>query len=680
MKSSPSYHTDKRTTHRKKLSRKFLLRLVIIIFFGQALATGWSLYENKRVQERDISEKLALCGKQLGALAVVSRESYDFTYLGQLIDELAKDPDILRITYVDKGMVIIDRKHATYPDTYAKLDIPVMSGAETVGKIAFEYSNARVAKNLSQLALTTSILQGTLLLCLIFFVYYFFNRDIGSKVSAINASISQVKSGDLSSRNFMDTDDEFGSISNGLKLLIEWLATTVGKFKDISGNVSAATDHLNKTFKDVINGVNRQQLSTDNALISVQNTIDSLQHVIAATDDLQELSAESTSALNEILTASRGVVSKMERLSGDVNSSYESVLIISKSSRDVAAVAAKATNSMEFADQAVSSINLSVSRIGSIVKETTDLSVKTNSIIAERGIVSVRDAIESMQRIDQLVASLSATVANLGARSKDIAKVLDVIKEVTEQTKLLSLNAQILSGQAGEHGRPFAVVAAEMKTLSDKTATSTKEIETIISTIQQEIRIAVDSASATSGMVTEGKTVAARANDALHTIQEASHRSSEMVKNIEEVAFEQNEDLGKIVHAFDEIRNLIQEVNRATSEEGESMAGLLDGFGTIRDATEVTRLASEKQAKSIQLISENLALANDKTVVIADASKQQQAVGDEMVKAMKRVIQIGAETVNGVRDVSHRIVAIGNEVDALHREIKAFKIEEEPPH
>ncbi len=679
MEQIPSNPSALRAKSSRKLSRTFLSRLIVIISIGQILSIGWSLYENKKVQEQDIRDKLSLCGKQLGAVAVVSRDSFDFTYLGQLIDELVKDEDILRITYIDKGLPVIDRKLGKKPDKFFTLDIPVMVGATNTGKIVFEYTNERVEKNLVKLAVMTISLQGTILVCLSFFVYFFFNRDIGSKVTAINYQMNQAINGDLSSRNSVITDDEFGSISNGLNLLIDWLATTIGKFEAISGNVAEATDHLNKTFKEVINGVNRQQLSTDNALISVQNSIDSLQQVIEFTDDLKELSSESTLSLHEILTASRGVVFKMERLSKYVNSSYETVLVISNSSKDVSAVAGSATNSMEYADQAVSSINHSVSRIGSIVKETTELSVKTNSIIAERGIISVRDAIESMQRIDHLVASLSTTISSLGARSKDIAKVLDVIKEVTEQTKLLSLNAQILSGQAGEYGRPFAVVAAEMKTLSDKTATSTKEIETIISAIQNEIRTAVASANATSDMVTEGKTVAARANDALQNIQEASHRSTEMVKTIEEVAVEQNEDLVKIVHAFDEIRNLIQEVNRATSEEDKSMSDLLEGFRITRDAMEVTRLASEEQARSIQLISENISLANDKTMVIADASKQQHVVSDEMVKAMKRVIQIGAETVTGVRDVSHRIVTIGREADALHREIKAFKIEEQTP-
>jgi methyl-accepting chemotaxis protein len=64
-------------------------------------------------------------------------------------------------------------------------------------------------------------------------------------------------------------------------------------------------------------------------------------------------------------------------------------------------------------------------------------------IIADQGVKSVNDAIDSMQNIDQLVTSLSTTITILGGRSNDIARILEVIKEVTEQTKLLSLNAQI---------------------------------------------------------------------------------------------------------------------------------------------------------------------------------------------------------------------------------------------
>jgi methyl-accepting chemotaxis protein len=246
---------------------------------------------------------------------------------------------------------------------------------------------------------------------------------------------------------------------------------------------------------------------------------------------------------------------------------------------------------------------------------------------------------------------------------------------VTEQTKLLSLNAQILSGQAGVYGRPFAVVAAEMKALSNKTAISTKEIEAIVTAIQGEMSSAVSSAIATSKMVSEGKTVAVKVNQALLRIQEASQQSTQMVGTIQVVADDQNHDLQGIIKAFDEIKILIKEVNRATGVQNDGIKGLQQDFDTIREATTITRSASASQVRSIQLISENFIMANDKTYEIATATKKQRTTSEEMITAMEKVNKISMETVKGVTDVATRIGGISDAVNSLHHEIETIKTE-----
>lgn len=662
---------------KSNLSKKFLFRLLFIIFVGQCISMGWSYRDSQRSMTADLLEKVSLSGKQLASIAVISRRDFDFTYLGQLIDEMAKDPDISRIIFIDSGITLIDRKKnpkATGPESVGKVDIPVMAGAEKAGNIIIEYNNARILTLIRQQMVINAGLQAVIFAFVSYFVYFFFNRYIGTKVADINRGISGVSSGDLTVRMKRTSDnDEFTVISEGLELLVEWLASTVVKIKTISTSVTGATDHLNKTFKELTSGANRQKISSDNALISIQEALYSLDQVIESTDSLLKLSDKSMQSLNGIHQLSSGVQEKMDRLGKHVNSSYETVRHLSSSSRELSSMAVSASDSMSDAATAVSKINESVGRIGGIVRETTELSVNTTKIIADRGIVSVTEAIDTMQKIDTHVASLSTTIGSLGTRSKDIAKVLDVIKEVTEQTKLLSLNAQILSGQAGESGKPFAVVAAEMKALSEKTAISTREIESIVYALQNEIGTAVTSTKATSEMVLEGKSVAQKANDALSTIQSSSRQSTQMVKTIESVAVDQNRNLEQIAGAFAEIQKLIMQVNLATKQEEEGVNLLFQSFGSIRTAVDDAKTAYSDQTRSIQAISENLAATDEKTRDIADASHRQHEMNEELVRIMKRVIQIGAESLKGVNDVSGRIVAISKELESLNNEMKSFR-------
>jgi methyl-accepting chemotaxis protein len=673
----PNKQSTPAASFRMSLSRRFLLRLLAILFLGQCLTLGWSLYLNHDIQGAGVREKLTLCGKQMGAVALVSRTSFDFTYLGQLADELLKDPDIDRVSYIDTGVPILDVKNSAIHADPLKIEIPVLVGTDKVGSIEIYYSLARVNGNIVSQARISAALTAILFLFLVLFTKFFFNRDIGSKIALINANLNQVSSGDLTNRSKLVTGDELGSISAGLDYVVDWLSTTVIRIKGISASVAAATGHLSRTFKTLIDGVTQQQDATEHALLSVQNALASQQQIITATEDLLGLSGESTTALGDILVASKGVVDKMDRLGINVDSSCSTISELSRTSSEVSAMAARANGSVEDADLAISGISSSVSKIGSIVRDTTLVSAEMDRIISDQGVKSVNDAIDSMQNIDQLVTSLSATISSLGGRSNDIARILEVIKEVTEQTKLLSLNAQILSAQAGIYGHPFAVVSAEMKALSNKTALSTKEIETIVSAIQREMSSAVNSAIAASEMVSEGKSVAEKVSQALLRIQEASRQSNQMVGTIQVVANNQDQDLQGIIRVFDEIKTLIKEVNRATRVENDGIKGLQQDFDTIRAATSITRSASESQVKSIQLISENFLMANDKTSEIATATKKQHAVSVEMITAMEKVSRISSETVKGVTDVATRISGISDEVHSLHHEIEMIKTETE---
>jgi two-component system, sensor histidine kinase len=165
------------------ISGRFLRRLFIILFLGKCLTLGWSLHSNKSVQEKDVRDKITLCGKQLTAVAVVSRTTFDFTYLGQLTDELMKDRDIVRITYIDNGITIVDSQKSPPISSTLKVELPVLAGTEKVGSVCIYYSLARVRENVLSHAIVSTVLSGVLFLILFVFTRFFFNREIGSKMT-----------------------------------------------------------------------------------------------------------------------------------------------------------------------------------------------------------------------------------------------------------------------------------------------------------------------------------------------------------------------------------------------------------------------------------------------------------------------------------------------------------------
>ena len=201
---------------------------------------------------------------------------------------------------------------------------------------------------------------------------------------------------------------------------------------------------------------------------------------------------------------------------------------------------------------------------------------------AERGMRSVQETVHGIKQIQDSFVGLEQVIARLDAQSQSIGTVLSVIEGVVEQTNLLALNAAIISSHAGEHGRAFAVVAEEVKNLSDRTAGSTREIGVLIREVQLEIANAVQSVSDGGERVNRGVAVSLEAGEVLNTMAESARLSHSTAKEIVVASGEQANGLKRVDLAMVQVRQIAQQLSRGTREQDNAGAETSRGVERMR--------------------------------------------------------------------------------------------------
>ncbi|NUT88543.1 methyl-accepting chemotaxis protein [Pseudomonas corrugata] len=180
---------------------------------------------------------------------------------------------------------------------------------------------------------------------------------------------------------------------------------------------------------------------------------------------------------------------------------------------------------------------------------------------AQQGEKVMQGTIHTIARMRGEIANTATVIRRLEADSGRIGKVLEVIRGIAEQTNLLALNAAIEAARAGEAGRGFAVVADEVRSLAQRTASSIIEINQIIQTVQ-------------TGAV-----------DAAQAIESGQSRSEESVEQVTQA--------GAMLERITQAVEAIRDMNRQIATAAEEQTSVAEDIS--RNLTEITCIASTNQ-------------------------------------------------------------------------------------
>ncbi len=185
---------------------------------------------------------------------------------------------------------------------------------------------------------------------------------------------------------------------------------------------------------------------------------------------------------------------------------------------------------------------------------------------ADQGHRVVEETMQMIQRAAETTSLAARQIEALGQSSEQIGRIVGVIDEIAGQTNLLALNAAIEAARAGEQGRGFAVVAGEVRRLAERTTAATKEIASMIQTVQRETSEAVKSMEHGRTDVVAGLSRAQECGSALDEIVQLARQAGSMVLQIASSAKEQTSVAEQVTKSMHSISDFNQHATNAGEE------------------------------------------------------------------------------------------------------------------
>ncbi|MBF0101712.1 MAG: HAMP domain-containing protein [Desulfobacterales bacterium] len=412
-------------------------------------------------------------------------------------------------------------------------------------------------------------------------------RSISQPIHHLGQVVISLASGELNTRSSVQSQDEIGQLSKLLNGFIETL-------RDHLHHIIITSDQLNTASSDI--SAISAQLASSSEIMNKKS-----EHLTEITHQISENVNTTASAAYQ----AKNSVTSIANMSEQMSSTFDGITNFSVKTTDNVKDLAKSVQVMsEGLDDNASSIEEMTSSLNQVAQH-----ISKAAQISERAIY----------RTDNVNFKMDA----LTSASKQIDKIVLMIKKIADRTNLLALNATIEAVGAGEAGKSFGVVATAIKDLAKQSAAATGEIADLIQQIQHSTKEAVQAIQEINSIIGEiaalHKTINIAIKDQTLVANEISKRVSDnagTVKNMSDRANESSNFVGEIAKSTHDVFNNIKELSRDISQ--------------ISNSSNDVAKASQISAGGVKEISQHLKQILDSANHIANASNQTRDASQEL--------------------------------------------------
>lgn len=383
---------------------------------------------------------------------------------------------------------------------------------------------------------------------------------IADKMSTgnLDVQITPKSSNDVLSKSLQKMKDALDALINEAKQLtnyaVEGNLDRRGNAQKFQGGyqeiVTGVNNILDAVLKPIMDGADvLSQMSTGDLTVRVKADYKNDHKKIK--DSINQLGESLETVIRDVTEA----VSATASASSQISSSSEEM---AAGAQEQSAQATEVAGAVEQMTTTILETTKNASQANQEAKSAGDM--------ASEGGKVVEDTVHGMNRIAEVVSKAAGTVRDLGKSSDKIGEIIQVIDDIADQTNLLALNAAIEAARAGEQGRGFAVVADEVRKLAERTTKATKEIASMISTIQKETGGAVESMEEGTQEVEKGRELANRAGESLRKIIDSSRSVVDVINQVATASEEQSSAAEQISKNIESISSVTQQSAAGTQQ------------------------------------------------------------------------------------------------------------------
>ena len=285
----------------------------------------------------------------------------------------------------------------------------------------------------------------------------------------------------------------------------------------------------------------------------------------------------------------------------------KNILSLTKTATDISSSSTELSSTVNEQSAITAQQSASLTEITATLEELTTSSSQiadnSNSVVkiaaaalseSEKGMADIEMIKEKMDQIAHDNKSSTDEIIELGKKSKEVGKVMEIITNIADQTKLIAFNAAIEASSAGDAGRRFEVVATEIRRLADSVMSSTEEIEHTIEEIQRAINRLVIASEKGANRINEGTSLAAETLSQLESLVSGAKSTSDASTQISLSTQQQKSATNQVLNALKEIEQGFMEIAASIQQTSDISTQLSGSSTTLKDLVTEYQVDSEK--------------------------------------------------------------------------------------